>query len=73
MNDKFNYERVKALLEKNAEFITDSSKFTENDRLDMVEDIRDLLEYLGQDGLVLFTFLKKVENKSWLSSNPNPL
>lgn len=36
MNDKFNYERVKALLEKNAEFITDSSKFTENDRLDMV-------------------------------------
>lgn len=54
MSDKFNHERVKALLEKNAEFITDSSKFTENDRLDMVEDIRDLLEYIGQDGLVIF-------------------
>ena len=49
-----NQAELTNILEHSAEYITDSSGFTELDRKELVEDIRDLLVYMRGEDLVLF-------------------
>lgn len=44
---------LKNVLEHSAQYLTDCVGFTETDRKELIEDIRDLLEYIEAKDLVL--------------------
>jgi len=56
-----NQAELTNILEHSAEYITDSSGFTELDRKELVEDIRDLLVFLKGD---------TIANEFWHSKSP---
>jgi hypothetical protein len=54
-NNLANQDNVANLLRNAAAYITDASQFTINDRLDLITDLTDLVEYIETKDMVLLS------------------